>query len=153
MDEHLCLSPQHYGMVRLRPRVRFRCSTFNKRASSVTPSRIIVLAAKAFEDKSIGFYVCRGHLDVPMLAGEFAAWNPACSCYPYSNLANLTGTGRDSSLLHGGITHEYATYSDGHAAFYKQLSASVEAGIHRGQASFTSLKLYRTSSWVGAMNG
>ncbi len=37
----------------------------------------------------------------------------------------ISWTGQDSSVVHNGITHEYSTYADGKAAFYKQFFARM----------------------------
>ena len=42
----------------------------------------------------------------------------------YVNLAYWTGA--DSSLIHDSITHEYATFTEANAAFYKQLNTALK---------------------------
>lgn len=58
--------------------------------------------------------------DVPDLTGDFWAYRTQSSS-GRSRIGLEHWTGVDSSILHSGITHEYSTYSDGRAAFYKTL--------------------------------
>lgn len=56
--------------------------------------------------------------DTAALTGEFAVQGRGVVSLAY-------WTGSDSGLLHDDIVHEYATYSDGKAAFFKQLRARM----------------------------
>jgi len=77
---------------------------------------------KALERPERGFTFKGLAWDVPQLTGDF--W----SGYMNTGGRQVTlarWTGADAALLHPGITHEYATYSDGMAAFYKRIKARV----------------------------
>ena len=64
-------------------------------------------------------------IDVPKLTGEFYRWDTSSKKGVKTTLTNWTGT--DSGLIHGTITHAYAKYSDGLAAFYKRLNTRMRA--------------------------
>ncbi|MFN3533426.1 MAG: Ig-like domain-containing protein [Candidatus Brocadia sp.] len=83
-----------------------------------------ITIAKSYEDQSIGF-TCAGYMvDVPKLSGEFAYYDlTKNNRNTFVTLSYWTGV--DSGLLHDGITHEYATYTEGRAAFFKQLNARM----------------------------
>ncbi|MEK7233676.1 MAG: hypothetical protein AAB268_07665, partial [Elusimicrobiota bacterium] len=71
-----------------------------------------------YENSGLPFTFAGYQWDVPLLTGDFFYWN---SGMKRATLAYWTGI--DSGLIHSGITHEYSTYSEGLAAFYKQLMA------------------------------
>ena len=73
---------------------------------------------KRSENPGLPFTFAGYGVDVPMLAGDFRYWNGTSSYR--TTLAHWTGT--DSGLVHDTITHEFPTYSDGMAGFYKQLN-------------------------------
>ena len=82
----------------------------------------IIGLAKRYEDASLPFTFGGYIIEEPKLAGEF---------YRLDENGNNVSvglsywTGVDSGLVHGTITHEYATYSEGKAAFYKKLRARL----------------------------
>jgi hypothetical protein len=61
--------------------------------------------------------------DVPQLPGDF--WDTV-QVYGGSQVTLAYWTGYDSGDRHPAVTHEYRTYSDGHAAFYKTLRKKTE---------------------------
>ncbi|WP_419470356.1 LamG-like jellyroll fold domain-containing protein [Candidatus Kuenenia sp.] len=82
----------------------------------------IISLAKSYEDTSLPFTFGGYIIDEPKLAGEF---------YRLDETGNNISvdlsywTGADLGLVHDAITHEYATYSEGMAAFYKKLRARI----------------------------
>ena len=96
----------------------------------------IVLAARSFENTSIGFSFAGVMFDVPRLKGDFHVWPNT-----WVNMSYWTGS--DSSLLHGGITHEYATYQDGLAAFFKKLKTRIKQAFPNSKLIHEPYKLYR----------
>lgn len=80
----------------------------------------IIEYAKSRENPSVGFRCAGAAWDVPDLTGDF--W----STDPRGRVTLAHWTGEDSSVLHPGITHEYDTYSDGRAEYYKRLRARME---------------------------
>lgn len=60
-------------------------------------------------------------IDVADLSGDFRIWDGGANTAV--TLSYWTGT--DSTLLHGTITHEYSTYTEAKAAFYKQLNTEL----------------------------
>ncbi|QII12859.1 exported protein [Candidatus Kuenenia stuttgartiensis] len=78
----------------------------------------IISLAKSYEDTGLPFTFDGYIIDEPKLAGEF---------YRLDETGNNISvglsywTGADLGLVHDAITHEYATYSEGMAAFYKEL--------------------------------
>lgn len=72
----------------------------------------------ALERKEKGFEFAGFAWDVPQLTGDF--WNKLQSAGG-SQIALEYWTGHDGGAKHPDVTHKYATYSDGHAAFYKTL--------------------------------
>ena len=99
----------------------------------------IILAAKSFEDTSIGFTFAGVMFDVPRLKGDFHIWKDGANSWV--NISYWTGS--DSSLLHSGITHEYATYQDGLAAFYKQLKTRMKQAFPNSKLIHEPARLYR----------
>lgn len=81
-----------------------------------------IVLVKSYENKSIGFTFGGYMVDVPRLSGEFHLWNSATSENSFNTLPDLVPNHEDSSLLHGAITHQYVTYTEGKAAFWKQLN-------------------------------
>src|SRR3990170_5124335 len=78
----------------------------------------IINLAKSYEDTSLPFTFGGYIINEPKLAGEFYRLDEKGDNVP---VGLSYWTGADSGLVHGAITHEYATYSEGRAAFYKQL--------------------------------
>jgi hypothetical protein len=91
---------------------------FQQQAVIDTTVEAIVRYVGDRERPARGFLFAGMTWDVPQLTGDF--WTGiAGQGGEQVTLAHWTGS--DSSVLHEGITHEYATFSDGYAAFYKQL--------------------------------
>src|SRR3990170_8104433 len=82
----------------------------------------IINLAKSYEDTSLPFTFGGYIINEPKLAGEFYRLDEKGDNVP---VGLSYWTGADSGLVHGAITHEYATYSEGRAAFYKQLRARI----------------------------
>ncbi|TWU52580.1 Dispase autolysis-inducing protein precursor [Candidatus Brocadiaceae bacterium B188] len=78
----------------------------------------IIRTIKKYENRDLPFTFGGYILDEPKLSGEFFMVNEQGSnqSVPLSHW-----TGKDSGLTHDTITHEYSTYTEGRAAFYKQL--------------------------------
>jgi hypothetical protein len=78
----------------------------------------ILNLSAALERRERGFEFGGYAWDVPQLTGDF--WDTIQS--DGGNQVTLAyWTGHDGSDKHPDVTHEYKTYSDGHAAFYKTL--------------------------------
>ncbi|BBO17633.1 conserved hypothetical protein [Candidatus Brocadia pituitae] len=82
----------------------------------------IIRLAKSYEDEGLPFTFGGYIMDEPRLEGEFYRLDEKGKNIPVG-LSYWTGT--DSGLVHDTITHEYATYSDGKVAFYRQLRARL----------------------------
>ncbi|MDG6026013.1 MAG: hypothetical protein E3K40_04710 [Candidatus Brocadia sp.] len=82
----------------------------------------IIRLAKSYDDEGLPFTFGGYIMDEPRLEGEFYRLDEKGKNIPVG-LSYWTGT--DSGLVHDTITHEYATYSDGKVAFYKQLRARL----------------------------
>lgn len=78
----------------------------------------IIRTAKMYEDPNLPFTFGGYIFDEPKLAGGFYRLNENGDNEP---VPLSYWTGMDSGLVHGTITHEYATYTEGIAAFYKKL--------------------------------
>ncbi|MBM2832963.1 MAG: hypothetical protein HW406_124 [Candidatus Brocadiaceae bacterium] len=85
---------------------------------------LIVTTIKGYEDKNAGFTFAGTIYDIPTLSGEFVNWDTVKATYSYVNLTYWTGS--DSSLIHDSITHEYSTFTEANAAFYKQVNAALK---------------------------
>ncbi|MBL1170655.1 MAG: hypothetical protein D8M50_17815, partial [Candidatus Brocadia sp. AMX1] len=83
----------------------------------------VIAMCHDYEDVSLPFTFAGHMYDESPLDGYFYCWVSGRNKVTY--LSNWTGT--ESGLLHGTITHEYATYQDGKAAFFKQLKARMLA--------------------------
>lgn len=84
--------------------------------------RIIVLAHKYEADAGdLGYpFTFAGAIfDTGTLSGDFAVRGRGLV-----TLAHWTGS--ESGLQHAGVTHDYATYSDGRAAFFKKLRTRMQ---------------------------
>ncbi|MEK7234348.1 MAG: hypothetical protein AAB268_11070, partial [Elusimicrobiota bacterium] len=82
----------------------------------------IITLARDMEDPDSSFTFGGYMVDVPRLTGDFNIWNGTDN----DGVTLSTWTGSDSSLLHGTITHEYATHSEGMAAYYKKLNTRMK---------------------------
>ena len=78
----------------------------------------IIRTIKRYEDEDLSFTFGGYLFDEPKLAGEFYTVDEKGNNTPVS-LSYWTD--EDSGLVHSAITHEYETYTEGRAAFYKQL--------------------------------
>jgi len=76
----------------------------------------IITYAKSEQNTGISFTLGGFTWDVPDLTGDFMTTEGT-----KMRVTLAYWTGIDSSVLHPGITHEYSTYSDGRAAYYKRL--------------------------------
>lgn len=75
--------------------------------------------AKSYESSSLNFKFAGWMDDEPNLNGYFYTWDATNTVNVVRSIGYWTGT--SSGLLHGTITHEYKSYADGKAAFYKRL--------------------------------
>ncbi len=83
----------------------------------------IITYTKNVEDSATGF-TCGGYIiESPALCGNFFTWDSAQNKCVRTSLTAWTGA--ESGLVHDAITHEYSTYSDGVAAFYKKLNTRM----------------------------
>ncbi|HHT9137255.1 MAG TPA: TIGR03790 family protein [Candidatus Wunengus sp. YC60] len=83
----------------------------------------IITYAKSLEDQTTGFTFGGYMIDTPILCGNFFKWDSTQNKNVRTNLTYWTGA--DSGLVHDAITHDYSTYSDGVAAFYKKLNTRM----------------------------
>jgi hypothetical protein len=81
----------------------------------------VIALFRSYEDASLPFTFAGFIDDVSILTGHFFIWENNDNVQ--TTLANWTGV--DSGLVHSNITHEYATYTEGLAAYYKQLTARM----------------------------
>lgn len=84
-------------------------------------------------------------IDVPRLSGAFHYWDSSKN----NNNAFVTlsyWTGTDSGLMHNGITHEYTTYTEGRAAFYKQLRNRIRQEFPGAKWIVEPFHLYSTTA-------
>ncbi|MDG5997819.1 MAG: hypothetical protein E3K33_12885 [Candidatus Brocadia sp.] len=75
---------------------------------------------RSYEDTNLPFTFAGLADDVGIFTGPFFYWD---NDNIQVTLAHWTGV--DSGLVHSNITHEYATYTEGMAAYYKQLTARM----------------------------
>src|SRR3990167_5355960 len=96
-------------------------------------------------------------IDDPKLIGDFYRWDTSTSKGVPTDLTYWTGA--DSSLIHGTITHEYATYSEGMAAFLKQLNTSMRQDFPNAKWIITPWRIYNATGygnnaeWVYQISG
>lgn len=81
----------------------------------------IMSTIKQYENNSVNFKFAGVMYDIPILGGELNYLSGTTNIA--TNFNHWNGT--DSSILHDSITHDYATYSDANAAFYKQLKSEL----------------------------
>lgn len=109
----------------------------------------IISEFKSYENKNLPFTFAGYIMDVPKLIGNFIYLDS-------NNIAHNTTikhwTGAYSGLLHPGITHEYPTYSDGMAAFYKKLNLRIKQEFPSSNAKWLidPSKLYNPNYLVSA---
>src|SRR3989338_2776893 len=104
----------------------------------------IIAEAKSFDDPSIPFSFAGYMIDEPKLNGQFFRWDSALGRPRQTTLTYWTGV--NSGLLHGAITHEYATYDEGMAAFYKQLNTRMRQEFPDAKWIVNPWRLYSTAS-------
>src|SRR3990167_2511998 len=96
-------------------------------------------------------------IDEPKLIGQFYRWDTSTGKEKPVNLTYWTGA--DSSLIHGTITHEYATYSDGLAAFYKKLNTRMREDFPQAKWILQPWRIYNATGfgtwaeWVYQISG
>lgn len=78
----------------------------------------IIRFAKSLERKENNFLLGGFAWDVPQLPGDF--WDTLQKAHGHQ-ITLAYWTGGDFACQPGGVKFDYKTYSDGHAAFYKQL--------------------------------
>lgn len=84
-------------------------------------------------------FKCLGWMDdVPGLHGDFHLNTQA------NTILSVQTGGSDSGDLHTGITHEYATFQDGMAAYYKALRVAVTAEFPGAKWIIDPSKIYQT---------
>lgn len=81
----------------------------------------IIKHIRKYESQSLPFTFAGYIVDVPRISGDFFYFNG--SQQSMTKLSHWTGT--DSGLIHDTITHKYSTYTEGWAAFYKQLNTRL----------------------------
>ncbi|NUO09234.1 MAG: hypothetical protein HUU08_11230 [Candidatus Brocadia sp.] len=107
----------------------------------------IIKHIRKYESQSLPFTFAGYILDVPRISGDFFYFNGSQQFM--TNLSHWTGT--DSGLIHGTITHEYSTYTDGWAAFYKQLNTRLRQEFPGAKWIIEPTLIYSDSSpddWV-----
>ncbi|MDN3515122.1 MAG: hypothetical protein NG747_12080 [Candidatus Brocadia sp.] len=81
----------------------------------------IIKHIRKYESQSLPFTFAGYIVDVPRISGDFFYFNGSQQFM--TKLSHWTGT--DSGFIHDTITHKYSTYTEGWAAFYKQLNARL----------------------------
>ncbi|KAB2834092.1 MAG: hypothetical protein F9K48_07000, partial [Candidatus Brocadia sp.] len=110
--------------------------------------RVIALV-HSYEDTTLPFTFAGILIDVPSLRGEFNYWDSVTNTAKYTGLSYWTGS--DSGLLHGTITHEYATYREGKAAYLKKLASRMKQEFPNAKWVVQPWRMYSTTSideWV-----
>jgi len=108
----------------------------------------IIRLAKSYEFSSQPFTFAGYIIDEPKLAGNFFRLDKNGNNIP-TTLSHWTGM--DSGLIHNSITHEYATYSEGTAAFYKKLRERMKEAFDHPKWIIQSTLLYNevdNSEWI-----
>src|SRR5574337_1225790 len=103
---------------------------------------------KSIEDQNLQFTFAGYIIDVVRLSGAFWRWE--------NNSNQMTDlsywTGSDSGLIHGTIMQEYATYTDGMAAYYKKLNTRMRQEFPGAKWILEPWKIYSpvvdTDEWV-----
>jgi hypothetical protein len=98
---------------------------------------------REMEDPAKGFTFGGVWWDVADLRGDFWNKNQEEGGHP---VGLEEWTGKDSGLLHPGITHQYATYTEGRAAFYRQLFARIRREYPRSKLIMEPYKPYE--DWI-----
>ena len=103
----------------------------------------IIIMIKSYEDKDVGFTFGGWMVDEPQLTGDFNYWA--------ENKNNKTGlsywTGEDSGLARDSIVHDYSTFSEAHATFYKQLNAALSKVWPDFKSLAEPFYLYSSANW------
>ncbi len=100
---------------------------------------------KRSENPGLPFTFAGYGMDVPLLSGDFWYINSS-GAGKRTTLALWTGT--DSGLIHDDITHEYPTYPDGMAAFYKQLNKRMRQDYPDAKWIIEPTRIYDDSAGV-----
>ena len=79
---------------------------------------------RTFESTSLPFTFAGYMKDETRLMGSFYTWDSGQNKEVAARLSQWTGT--DSGLVHGTITHEYATFDEGMVAYYKKLNSRMK---------------------------
>lgn len=106
---------------------------------------------KKSENLELPFTFAGYGMDVPLLSGDFWYINSS-GAGNRTTLAHWTGS--DSGLIHDGITHEYLTYSDGMAEFYKQLNTRMRQYYPDAKWIIEPTRIYDdsvTDEWVNSI--
>src|SRR3990167_6091184 len=96
-------------------------------------------------------------IDEPKLIGDFYRWSTNTNSDVPTDLTYWTG--KNSSLIHGTITHEYATYSEGMAAFYKKLNTRMKEDFPDAKWILQPWRIYNATGfgtwaeWVYQISG
>ena len=98
---------------------------------------------KEFENVSLPFTFAGYMIDETRLMGAFWKWDSTLNKESFIKLSEWTGS--DSSLLHSGITHEYATYEEGMVAYYKKLNSRMRQEFPNAKWILEPYRLYSTA--------
>ena len=103
----------------------------------------IISNMQTCEDNTLNFK-CAGYmLDIATLDGDMHKISGGTQ--PQVTISAWTGTG--SCLLHSGITHEFPTYRDGVAAFYKQFRVALLAAFPEAKWIVDPARIWAPPSW------
>lgn len=102
----------------------------------------IMAEATSFGSSTVPFTFGGVWFDEPKLMGGFYRWSGGIAVF--TDLVYWLGT--NSALLHGTITHQYSTYSDGLAEFYKQLRGSMTASFSNAKWLIEPAKIYNATA-------
>ena len=113
-------------------------------AIDLTVEEVIALA-KSYENLSgtgSPFKFAGFIFDSSRLEGQFWRWN---------GIKNITAsltywTGSDSGYVYQGTTHEYSTYTEGQAAFYKKLKKRMKEEFPNAKFNFEPWRIYSNGS-------
>ncbi|MGQ3685687.1 MAG: WD40/YVTN/BNR-like repeat-containing protein, partial [Candidatus Loosdrechtia sp.] len=108
----------------------------------------IVSLVKSYEDHGLSFTFGGYIINEPKLSGGFYRLDEEGDNIP---VGLSYWTWADSGLVHGTITHEYATYSEGMAAFYKKLRSRLAREFEDAKWIVQPTELYSESNnneWI-----
>ncbi len=104
----------------------------------------IIKLFKSYENPNLPFTFMGYGLDVPRLNNEFRYLTSTGAVR--TTLAHWTKT--DSGLLHDNITHEYATFTEGMYAFYKQLNNRMSQEFPDAKWFIEPARVYDSTGYV-----